>query len=84
VPSEKGMVCPDWVPTPAWGRLEAVLDGQPEHAADALADLEAACAGWPAADRARLLERFLTHAERGLPLPAAFIVGLGDLVDARD
>ena len=73
---------PDWVPAPAWGRLEAALRGQPEHARDTLGDLAAATAGWDDAARGRLLDRFLLHAERGIPLPAAFISALSDLLES--
>jgi hypothetical protein len=72
---------PDWVPAAAWQRLDAVLRGQPEHAADTLADLGVLAASWDQATRERLLERFLIHAERGLALPAAVICGLWDLLD---
>lgn len=75
------MSCPDWVPGPVRSRLSAALRGQPAHAQDALDDLSALVAGWDAAARARLLDRFLTHAEQGVPLPAAIISSLSDLLD---
>jgi hypothetical protein len=78
------MPCPEWVPEAARGRLEAVLLGQPAHAQDALDDLSALSAGWDAATRARLLERFLFHAERGIPLPAATILGVSALLGTDD
>ena len=74
------MLRPDWVPAPAWGRLEAALRGQPEHAADLLTDLEAATAEWHPEDRSALVERVAWHAKRGAALPAAFICGLSDLL----
>ncbi len=73
---------PEWVPAPAWARLGPALGGQPAHALDALVDLEAATRCWDAAPRARLLERFSARAEAGVPLPAAFILALSDLMDA--
>ena len=75
------MRCPEWVPEPAWRRLESALSGQPAHAQDALDDLSAMVAGWDAPGRERLLERFLFHAERGVQLPAAIILSLSDLLD---
>lgn len=72
---------PDWVPVPAWRRLEAALRGQPAHAAAALEDLDALVATWDARARERLLERYLELAERGVPLPAAFISSVSDLLD---
>lgn len=71
---------PEWVPVAAWRRLEAALCGQPAHAADALSDLGALVADWNCPTRARLLRRFVEHAERGLPLPAAFICAVSDLL----
>ena len=75
---------PDWVPAPAWGRLQAALRAQPAHASDVLVELQAATSRWDEATRARLVERFLNGAERGLPLPAAFISALADLLPADD
>ena len=75
------MPCPGWVPQPARRGLAAVLCGQPAHAQDALDDLSAMVAGWDESGRARLLERFLFHAERGVLLPAAIILSLSDLLD---
>ena len=75
------MLRPDWVPAPAWKRLEAALRGQPEHARDLLSDLEAALSDRPRADRVRAIEAVCAHAEQGVPLPAAFISGLSDLLD---
>ena len=75
------MLRPDWVPAPAWGRLEAVLRGQPAHAADLLADLVGATTSWPPDARERLIERIVRHAESGAALPAAFIRGLSDLLE---
>jgi hypothetical protein len=72
---------PDWVPEPAWGRLDAALRAQPEHATATLDDLGVLGARWDAAARARLLERFCLRAERGAPLPAAFICALSDLLE---
>ena len=72
---------PEWVPEPAWRRLDAALRGQPTHAQDALDDLTAAVIRWDEASRARLLDRFLFHAERGVLLPAAIILSLSDLLD---
>lgn len=73
---------PEWVPVPAWRRLEAALRGQPAHARAALDDLSAVVATWEdGAARERLLERFVGLAERGVPLPAAFILSLSDLLD---
>jgi hypothetical protein len=72
---------PDWVPGPAWRRLEAALRGQPAHAADALADLTAAAASLDFGARDRLLARFVELAEAGVPLPAAFIVSVSDLLE---
>ncbi len=73
---------PDWVPASAWARLGPALSGQPGHALDALADLEAATRSWDGAPRIRLLEHFAARAEAGVPLPAAFILALSDLMDA--
>jgi hypothetical protein len=72
---------PDWVPGPAWRRLEAALRGQPAHARDALADLSACAAALDVSARDRLLERFCELAEAGAPLPAAFIVSVSDLLE---
>lgn len=80
-PSTHRMRCPDWVPEPAQPRLLASVRGQPAHAQDALDDLSALASGWDEATRARLLECFLFHAERGVPLPAAIIFSLSDLLD---
>lgn len=73
---------PEWVSAPAWGRLEAALRGQPEHAIDALADLEAASASMDGTVRSALVESFTRHAEAGARLPAAFILALNDLLEA--
>ena len=78
------MPCPEWVPEAARGRLEAVLLGQPAHAQDALDDLTALVGTWDAAARARLLECFLLHAERGVPLPAATILSVSHLLGIDD
>ena len=51
------------------------------HAAAALEDLDALVATWDARARERLLERYLELAERGVPLPAAFISSVSDLLD---
>lgn len=72
------MLRPDWVPAPAWRRLDAALRGD----ASMLAELAALTATWDAAARSRLLERFCGHAERGVPLSAAFILAVSDLVEA--
>lgn len=72
---------PDWVPAPAWARLDAALHGQPEHALDALADLEAASAPMDAGASLALVESFTRHAEVGVRLPAAFILALNDLLE---
>jgi hypothetical protein len=72
---------PDWVPGPAWRRLDAVLRRQPAHARDALADLEEVAVGWDVATRERLLTRFCALAESGVPLPAAFITSVWDLLE---
>ena len=77
------MRCPDWVPEPARERLIAAVNGQPAHAQDALDDLSALASTWDESARLALLERFLLHAERGLPLPAATISSVSDLL-ARD
>jgi hypothetical protein len=75
------MLRPDWVPAPVWVRLEAALCGQPAHAHDLLADLEAATRDWSPERRLALLDRVLAHAEHGVLLPAAFIRGLSDLLE---
>lgn len=67
---------------PAWGRLEAAARGQPQYAADLLADLEAATVGWSRRQRIRLFARVVFHAECGVALPAAFILGLSDLLES--
>ena len=72
---------PDWVPGPAWRRLEAALRGHPAHAPDALDDLSALAAEWDASARSRLLERFTELVESGVPPPAAFIVSVSDLLE---
>jgi hypothetical protein len=72
---------PDWVPGPAWRRLEAALRGQPAHACDALGDLTACAAALDPARRAQLVARFTELAETGVPLPAAFIVSVRDLLE---
>lgn len=69
---------PDWVPAPAWGRLEAALCGD----AALLRELTALTETWDTAARLRFLERFCALAERGFPLSAAFIVSVSDLVEA--
>jgi hypothetical protein len=71
---------PAWVPEAAWQRLDVELRRQPRHAEAALDDLSALVAEWDEAARARLLERYLEYAERGIPLPAAFISSLCDLL----
>ncbi len=76
------MLRPDWVPAPAWGRLEAALRGPSGHLGDLIADLEAATARWRVRDRLWLLERVIVHAEAGAPAPAAFILGLSDLLES--
>lgn len=72
---------PDWVPAPAWARLDTALRGQPEHALDALADLEAASASMDERARNALVECFTRHSESGARLPAAFILALNDLLE---
>ena len=72
---------PDWVPGPAWRRLEAALRRQPAHACDALADLTGVAAALDQPARDRLLSRFTGLAEAGVPLPAAFIIGVSDLLE---
>ena len=72
---------PHWVPRPAWRRLEVALRGQPAHACDALADLAACAASLDVSARDRLLARFCELAEAGVPLPAAFIVSVSDLLE---
>ncbi len=81
VPSTTRMRCPDWVPGPARSRLRAALRGQPTHATDAIDDLTELVREWDDATRLLLLERFLLHAEGGVPLPAAIILCLSDLLD---
>ena len=73
---------PEWVPAPAWARLETALSGQPEHANDALADLEGAAEAMDLWARAALVDRFCVHAGLGVPLPAAFLLALNDLLEA--
>lgn len=75
---------PDWVSPPAWGRLEAALSGQPAHACDALADLEAVARSWDEATRERFLAAFVGLAEDGVPLPAAFISSVPRLGEGDD
>jgi hypothetical protein len=72
---------PDWVPGPAWRRLDAALRGHPAHAADALDDLFAVAAAWDAPARSLLLERFTELVESGVPPPVAFIVSVSDLLE---
>lgn len=84
MPSSREMLRPDWVPAPAWSRLDAAARGQPEHVRDLLSDLEAATAGWSCADRIRLFALVAGHAEGGAALPAAFILGLSDLMKSDD
>ncbi len=72
---------PDWVSAPAWARLDIALRGQPEHAIDALADLEAASASMDERARDALVECFTRHARSGARLPAAFILALNDLLE---
>ena len=72
------------MPAPAWRRLECALRAQPAHAPDALADLRALTAGWSAPARLEALERFTVHARSGVPLPAAFIHAVSDLLGAND
>lgn len=73
---------PDWVPAPAWGRLQAALRAQPAHAGDVLVELRAVSRDWDEDTRSRFVECFLAHAERGRALPAAFISALADLLPA--
>jgi hypothetical protein len=54
---------------------------QPEHAADSVADLQAVTARWGAAPRERLVLRVADLALAGLPLPAALIVALAEVLD---
>jgi len=75
---------PDWVPGPAWRRLEVALRAHPEHAQDALEDLDGLVATWDDATRERFLARFVERAEDGLSLPAAFILGVSDLLERDD
>jgi hypothetical protein len=75
---------PDWVPEAAWPRLEAALRRQPPLAAEVLADLTALVAAWDDAGRARLVARFSSHAERGIPLPAAVMFCISDLLEDPD
>ncbi len=77
------MDCPPWVPTSAWPHLEAALERQPAHAADALVDLEASTAGWDVECQLALLERFTAAAAAGIPLPAAFIYALTGVLEKR-
>ena len=72
---------PGWVPTSAWPQLEAALEGQPTHAQDALADLEASTDGWDLECQLALLDGFAAAAAKGIPLPAAFIYALTGVLD---
>ena len=71
---------PPWTSAIAWQRLEPALRAQAEHAADALIDLGAMTARWDAARRDRLLMRVADLALAGLPLPAALITALTELL----
>lgn len=69
------------MPAPAWARLDAVLTGQPEHAQDALDDIEAVTRRWTPELRCLLLERFTRLGETGLALPAALLMAVGQLME---
>ena len=73
---------PDWVPGPAWRRLDAALRRQPAHACDVLADLGGVAECLDAAARERLVARFTGLAEAGVPLSAAFIISVSDLLES--
>jgi hypothetical protein len=48
---------------------------------DAWADLAALTARWSPAARAGLARRFVAWAETGVPLPAALMLALGEMLD---
>ena len=79
-PSLVKMDRPDWIEPATWKRLALVLDAQPAHAADALSDLEAVTATWSTVSRTRLLERVAGRAARGVPLPAALMLALSEVL----
>ena len=79
-PSLVKMDRPDWIEPATWKRLALVLDAQPAHAADALSDLEAVTASWSAERRAWLVVRVAERAGAGVPLPAALMLALGEVL----
>jgi hypothetical protein len=72
---------PVWIEPRLWPRLKAALAAQPDHTADALADLEAVTACWSDDRRRRLVERVTGHALAGVPFPAALMVALTETLD---
>ena len=74
---------PDWITPPVWRTLRLGLLTQPEHADDALADLEALTAGWTPGARERLVARVARMAVRGTPLPAALMTAIGEVLDGE-
>ena len=66
----------------AWiDALRRLVAAQPQHAADAWADVAALTARWSPAARARLVWRVIAWAEAGVPLPAALVLALGEVLD---
>ena len=60
--------------------LVRALEAQPAHAADALGDLEAVTASWSAERRAWLVVQVAERAGAGVPLPAALMLALGEVL----
>ena len=75
---------PEWVPTPAWSRLEAALRGHPAHAEEALTELGALTEHWDEEARLRLIDAFEKRARCGLLPIAAMTYAVWDLLDGDD
>ena len=79
-PSYEGMDRPGWIEPAVWTRLASALEAQPAHAADALSDLEAVTASWTRERRTWLIARVAERAIAGVPLPAALMLTLGEVL----
>jgi hypothetical protein len=71
---------PGWIEPGTWRRLALVLEAQPAYGEDALSDLEAVTASWSAERRTWLVVRVAERAGAGVPLPAALMLALGEVL----
>jgi hypothetical protein len=70
------MGAPAWVPATTWPRIDALVRADP----GVLEELEAVSAVWDDDRRAALLESFARHGEAGMPLAAAFMCAVAEVL----